>query len=133
VTTAVDTSVLLDLLTADPQFVDPSERALREAARKGRLVICDVVVTEIRPSLGSAEEVSAFLEDLNIEFVPSSLEVALVAGSTYQKYLSNRGPSKRVVPDFLVAAHALCMADALLARDRGYYRSYFTPLVLVEP
>ena len=44
-----------------------------------------------------------------------------------------RGRAARVVPDFLIAAHAQLTADRLLARDRGYYRDYFKKLVLLEP
>jgi hypothetical protein len=37
------------------------------------------------------------------------------------------------VPDFLVGAHALERADALLTRDRGFYRRYFKGLRIIEP
>ena len=43
------------------------------------------------------------------------------------------GKRGRVVPDFLIAAHAQLLADRLLARDRGYYRDYFARLVLWDP
>jgi hypothetical protein len=35
--------------------------------------------------------------------------------------------------DFLIGAHAHECADGLLMRDRGFYRSYFTGLEIVEP
>jgi hypothetical protein len=38
-----------------------------------------------------------------------------------------------LVADFLVGAHALHQADALLCRDRGYYQEDFLGLRLIDP
>jgi predicted nucleic acid-binding protein len=43
------------------------------------------------------------------------------------------GSRQRLVPDFLVAAHAAAHADRLLSRDRGFFRSYFSQLVVLDP
>jgi hypothetical protein len=132
-TTAVDTSVLLDILTDDPRYASSSETALAEARALGRLVVCESVVAELRPALESDRQLEAFLHDMGIEFLPASLESASLAGSIYASYLKNRGASRRVLPDFLIAAHAQLNADRLLARDRGYYREYFKNLSLMDP
>ena len=53
--TALDSSVLLDVVTADPGFADASEQALRRAASEGAPIICECVVAEIRPAFALGE------------------------------------------------------------------------------
>jgi predicted nucleic acid-binding protein len=129
--TAVDSSVLLDVLLDDPLHAESSESALRDAAQTG-LVVCETVVAEITPVL-SGPAIHEFLSDWQIKFVASSVESATLAGEMFRAYLERGGKRGRIVPDFLIAAHAQLHADGLLARDRGYYRDYFQKLNLHEP
>src|SRR5262245_59782606 len=120
--TAVDTSVLLDVVLDDRKFAERSEAALRKASTEGALSICECVLAEIRPSLG-AEDIDEFLSDWQLQFVPSTRESSLLAGEMFARYLGRRrGARSRVLADFLVGAHPTKTADRLLARDRGYYR-----------
>jgi predicted nucleic acid-binding protein len=131
--TAVDSSVLLDVLLADPRFADSSEAALRRAAGEGSLVIGECVLAEITPALG-IEVMDEFLADWELAFVPSTVASAKMAGDMFASYLRRKArPQGRVLPDFLIGAHAACLADRLLARDRGYYRDYFKKLRVFEP
>ena len=130
--TAVDTSVLLDVLLNDPQHAPASLTALHRAAAEGSLVICDVALAEIVPVL-TAGALPQFLADWKLTFVPSTQHVAILAGEMFRVYLHRGGKRGRVVPDFLIAAHAQELSDRLLARDRGYYRDYFMQLNLWEP
>lgn len=130
--TAVDTSVLLDVLLADPQHAARSEAALRKTASEGGLIVCEVVIAEIVPVIVPAS-VHEFLGDWQLVFLPSSAESAALAGRMFHRYLERGGKRGRVVPDFLIAAHAQLHATGLLARDRGYYRDYFQDLKLFDP
>lgn len=132
--TAIDTSVLLDVIVDDEEHADRSEAALRRAAESGALLVGESVLAEMGPAFGN-NEIEEFLADWNIEFVPSSRKSALLAGEMFRKYLVRRTPSRpaRMVVDFLIGAHALTNADRLLARDRGYYRDYFKKLRVIEP
>jgi len=132
-TTAIDSSILLDILIDDPSFSEVSEAALKRAKDAGRIIVCESVIAEIRPALASDGQLKEFLDDLHLEFVPSNVEAAIATGATYSLYLKNRGTARRVLPDFLIASHARQFADALLARDRRYYRHYFKELSIMDP
>ena len=130
---ALDSSIILDVVTDDPSFADASEALLCRAASEGLLVACECVLAEIRPAFRDADEFDTFLRDWQIEFVPASLESAKRAGEQFQTYLERGGRQGRIVADFLIGAHASLLADRLLARDRGYLRDYFQELALLSP
>lgn len=130
--TAVDTSVLLDVLLNDPRHAQASLTALRRAAAEGSLVLSETALAEIVPVLKPGD-LPQFLADWKLTFLPSTLAVAVLAGEMFRTYLDRGGKRGRVVPDFLIAAHAQQLADRLLARDRGYCRDYFTQLTLWDP
>jgi len=130
--TAVDTSVLLDALLDDAQNGSASMAALQLAAAQGQLVVSAIALAELVPILPQGEA-RRFLADWNLSFTPETEHVAILAGEMYRSFLKRGGKRGRVVPDFLIAAHAQVLADRLLARDRGYYRDYFVQLPLWDP
>jgi hypothetical protein len=130
--TALDSSVILDVLTDDPKWASLSEAALQKASATGTLIVGECVLAEITPALPSGM-LSSFLSDWGIRYLPSTAECAEKAGEMFRTYLQRRSDVRRVLPDFLIGAHALHHAGRLLARDRGYYRDYFSDLTLIEP
>ena len=129
--TALDSSVLLDVLTNDRTHADASERLLRRAMHEGRIIACECVLAEIYPALGSESRFNEFLSEMQLEYEPMSREAALLGGQCYERYLRRGGTARRVLPDFLIGAHARLQSDRLLARDRGYLRDYFSQLRLL--
>ena len=92
----------------------------------------EMALAEIVPVLPAAD-LPQFLADWKLVFVPSSPDAAILAGEMVRTYFSRGGKRGRVVPDFLIAAHAQHHAGRLLASDRGYYRDYFQQLTLWNP
>jgi predicted nucleic acid-binding protein len=68
------------------------------------------------------------LDRVGIELVPDDREVAITAGRVYRAYRAGGGTRRRILPDFLIGAHAMVLADRLLTRDRGFYRTQFSRL-----
>lgn len=130
--TAVDSSVLLDVLLADATHGKRSEAALRQAATEGALILSETVFAEVLPVITEVEA-PEWLADWQLKFVPSSLESAILAGGMFRTYLARGGKRGRVVADFLIGAHATVHAQRLLARDRGFYRDYFKRLTVLDP
>jgi predicted nucleic acid-binding protein len=130
--TAVDSSVLLDVIFDDPAHAPASISALHQARAEGMIVISERVVAEVGPALANGR-FADFLQHWDIRFSPSNLNSALLAAESFRRYLSRGGRRGRVLPDFLIGAHAQLHADRLLARDRGFYRDYFGRLELWDP
>lgn len=130
---AIDSSVILDVVTDDSRFAAASERALRQAMHEGKLVVCENVLAEIYPAFGDRPLFEEFLGDWQLEFAPSSQQSASLAGVHFATYLGRGGKKGRVVADFLIGAHAQTHADRLVARDRGYLRDYFVGLSVLDP
>jgi len=131
--TAVDTSVLIDVFAADPRFVTASQQALRKAIREGSILACAVVWAELRPLFDKRAKLVDSMRTLGAEFSGIDRDAALLAGETWRRYRASGGSRERLIPDFLIAAHAKTRADRLLTRDRGFYRAWFKTLKLIEP
>jgi predicted nucleic acid-binding protein len=122
------------VLTGDQDNASASLAALRKASQEGRLIISESVVAEVRPAFESNSLFVEFLGDWGLELMPSTLQSSIRAGEMLRQMLARKKRQEgRILPDFLIGAHALEHADRLLARDRGFLRDYFTELTLWDP
>ena len=127
-TTASDTNVLLDIIQRNPRYLSQSREWLDIAHSRGNVIICPVVYGELVPAVSSKAELDYTLEELGVELSPIDDAIAYEAGLRWQRYRQAGGTRARLLPDFLIGAHALAAADTFITRDQGFYRTYFPEL-----
>jgi len=131
--TLVDTNVVIDLVTADPDWLEWSAERIREAIDRGPLVINDVVYAEISARFDSEEQLNVVLRSIGVDIVPIPRSALFVAGKAYLRYRRSGGIRTGVLPDFFVGAHAQVAGIPLLTRDARKYRMYFPSVALITP
>jgi len=91
------------------------------------------VWAEVAATFADRAPTAEAMDKLGVDFSPINAICAVDAGATWRNYLRGGGTRERIVADFLVASHAQVHADRLLTRDRGFYRSQFRGLTVVDP
>ena len=129
-TTALDSSVLWAVIKQEPGH-ERWLQALMQAASEGPLLISPVAFAELAPTTVDETKLLALLARLAIAYDPITPATAHLAGLTFKQYRKAGGPRQHLVPDFLIAAHALTQAYRLAAIDRGYLRKWFPKLQLL--
>ena len=128
--TLVDTSVMLDVLLVGAEHGDESERRLAAALRAGPAMVNDVIAAELAPVFETAAGLWSALADAEIELAPYPREAVYLAGRAFKRYRRRGGQRSRIIPAFMIGAHALALGARLLTRDRGFYRDHFPGLRL---
>lgn len=129
----VDTNILLDLVTDDPDWAAWSEARLEEAALAGRIFINDIVYAETSIRYDRIEDLDAMLADAMIDVAPTPRAALFLAGKAFQRYRAAGGTRSGVLPDFIIGAHAAVAGWPLLTRDATRYRRYFPKVTLIAP
>jgi predicted nucleic acid-binding protein len=131
--TLVDTNVLLDVLQGDAVWADWSRAALNLAAAQDTLFINPLVYAELSLAFVRVEELEAVVHEAGLEYRELPKEALFLGAKAFQAYRRGHPSRTRVLPDFLIGAHAAVTGAALLTRDRRTYRTWFPTVRLIAP
>lgn len=128
----VDSNIILDILTEDPNWYDWSASTLETLAEDHKLIINDVIYSEISISFRSIEELEEVLTD-NFIIQPIPKEALFLAGKIFVKYKNAGGFKQSTLPDFFIGSHASILGIPLLTRDKKGYKNNFPNLQIICP
>jgi len=131
--TLVDSNVLLDVLTQDPQWYTWSSNALAAEADRQVIAINPIIYAEVSVGFQRIEDLDAALPAGSIHRLALPWEAGFLAGKCFVAYRARGGTKSSPLPDFYIGAHASVSRMTLLTRDAARYRTYFPKLKLVAP
>jgi predicted nucleic acid-binding protein len=129
----VDSSVILDVVTEDPDWSEWSAGALAQARDDGQLVINPIVYAEVSVGFDRIEDLDDAVpaDDFQREALP--YEAGFLAGKAFLAYRRLGGQKRAPLPDFYIGAHSAVRGYRLLTRDATRYRTYFPTITLIAP
>lgn len=111
---------------------------LTNARTAGALVLSAPAFVEISAiPTGDAQRIEKLLREMNIsvdfDLGEDVWRLAATAFATYavRRRRSGGGSPKRLLPDFIIASHAMLKADRLMTRDANRYAQDFPKLRLM--
>ena len=129
----VDTNVLLDVFTDDPQWRPWSESALSEAIGTGPIGINPIIYAEASLAFDGVEALDRQLETLMLDRLQLPYGAAFGAARAYRRYRNAGGVRSVPLPDFYIGAHAENDGLTLITRDARRFQTYFPAVTLVSP
>ncbi len=131
--TLVDSNVLLDIITNDPQWAEWSSTALSAAFDAGMVVINPIVYAEVSVGFDLIEDLDEVLPPTHFVREPLPWSAGFLAGKAFMEYRRRGGTRPTPLPDFYIGAHAAVSGHRLLTRDRRRYETAFPGIELIAP
>lgn len=129
----VDTNVLIDVLTDDPEWADWSIKQLRAHSKVRRLAINPIIYTELSLTFSTPEALDNAVDKLDLIILEIPRAALFLAGTAFVRYRRQGGTKHNVLADFFIGAHATVSSLPLLTRDTRRYAAYFRDVKLIAP
>lgn len=129
----LDSHVSLDIVTADPKWLDWSREEFRSAAKEGPIRINPIIYAELAPAFDSQAALDRWLRPTLFDRLRLPYEAGYRAGQAFVAYRERGGQKTSPLPDFYIGAHAEAAGLTLVTRDTARYQAYFPQLKLITP
>lgn len=129
----VDSSVLLDVFSADPEWAEWSVTSLEKAWAEGTVFLDPVVYAEISIRFSSIEMLEDAVSESGLVWSDLPREALFLAGKAFLEYRKAGGTRTSPLPDFFIGAHAAVSGLTLITRDPERIRRHFPKLRLLCP
>ncbi len=108
----VDSNVLIDIATNDPNWSEWSRRALAVCAEHKTLIINPIIYAEVSIAYTTIEALDAALPTTLYQREPLPWEAGFLAGKCFLLYRRHGGLRNSPLPDFYIGAHAAIGGEA---------------------
>lgn len=130
----IDTNVLLDIFTDNPNWADWSLEQLEKHQTKLDFKINPIIYSELSIGFQKIEELENSLYVARIKIIEIPREALFLAGKAFLKYRRvNKGTKSITLPDFFIGAHAAIEKIPILTRDPKRMRHYFPSIKIISP
>jgi predicted nucleic acid-binding protein len=129
----VDSSVILDLTTQDPEWGAWSRSMLTTLLNETNVVINPIIYAEVSADFAKVEDLDEALPADIFRREPLPYAAGFLASRAYLAYRRRGGAKLSPLPDFYVGAHAAVRGYRLLTRDPRRIAGYFPTVGLIVP
>ena len=129
----VDSNVLIDVATDDPEWGEWSTKTLERVGLRVSLAINPIIWSEVSIAFERIEDLDAALPEAAFRREPLPWDAGFLAGKAFLAYRRRGGARGSPLPDFYIGAHAAVARYTLITRDRRRFATYFPTVELVSP
>lgn len=129
----IDSNILLDIASQDPEWYSWSSEAVAEAGDSSELGINPIIYAEASVRYASPAEFDSAFPEQFFRREPLPYAAAFLAGKAHLAYRKHGGSRLAPLPDFFIGAHAAVSRHPILTRDPRRFRRYFPSVDLISP
>ena len=129
---AVDSSALIAIFKNERTGGNWLEFLL-QLRSENQLAACDIVWSEVAPFFGSLEALTKNMSAIGVAFSPLDEAATFEAGRLFASYRKGGGSRGRMIPDLMIAAHALRHGARLATADSDFMNAQFPKLKILQP